>query len=378
MRIGFDLRPFLREETGVGVYFRHLLFALAAHDTANEYCLFSASWKDRFPADKIPPFRRSRFVDRRWPVRALDAAWSRFGRPRLDAVFRSRLDLTHSPTPLVLPTRGKTIVTVCDLFFMDEPARADAHARRHFLGRTESSLGRADGVIVISEFTKRAVLRRFALDERKIKVTLLGLNDAFREPADASEVERTRRLFDLPGEFLLFVGATEPRKNLSRLVDALVLVHKRYKKIPLVLVGRPGAGHSALVGHVKARNLESDVRILGYLALSDLRPLYHAAAAFVFPSSCEGFGLPLLEAMASGLPAAASGVSALPEIGGGAALYFDPDDAEDMADKMIAVLSDAALRAKLKIQGLQRAAAFTWDKTAAATLDFYRAVEGGL
>jgi glycosyltransferase involved in cell wall biosynthesis len=374
MRIGFDLRPFLREETGVGVYFRNLLFALARLDAENEYFFFSASWKDRFAADRLPPFPRSHFRDKRWPVRAVNAAWYGVGRPKLDTIFGTRLDLTHSPTPLVLPTRGKTIVTVCDLFFMDDPARADADARRHFLGRTESSLRRADGVIVISEFTKRAVQQRFGLDERKIKVTHLGLSDAFKGPVDAPAVERTRRTFSLPDEFLLFVGATEPRKNLPRLIDALAVVHKRYKKIPLAIVGRPGAGQTALVERIKGQNLETDVRLLGYLAEADVRNLYRAAAAFVFPSSCEGFGLPLLEAMAGGLPAAVSGVSALPEVGGDAALYFDPDDTDDIANKIIAVLTDASLRAKLKARGLERAAIFSWDKTAAETLDFYRVV----
>jgi glycosyltransferase involved in cell wall biosynthesis len=394
MRFGFDLRPFLRFETGVGVYFRNLLSELARLDAENEYYLFSASWKDRFPPEKVPPFKRRHFRDLRWPVKAVNLGWYRLGRPSLDSVFGARLDLTHSPTPLPLPTRGLKIVTVCDLFFMDYPGKADAQARRHFLKRTEASLRRADGIVTISEFTKRALRDRFGLDEAKIKVTPLGLSRAFQSPAPPSPptsavladvsaevgvgnpVSATLRKYDLPGEFLLFVGATEARKNLPRLIEALAVVHRSFRPVPLVLVGREGGDHARVLAEIRARGLEAWVRLPGYLPESEVGALYRAASAFVFPSYCEGFGLPLLEAMACGLPAAASDVSALPEVGGDAALYFRPEDPEDIAAKIIRLLSDEDLRAALRARGRERARAFTWEKTAAETLAFYGTVLG--
>lgn len=374
MRIGFDLRPFLREETGVGVYFKNLLFELARLDDENEYFLFSASWKDRFPAAKLPPFKNRRFRDRRWPVKGVNFAWYKLGRPRLDTIFRTRLDLTHSPTPLILPTAGKKIVTVCDLFFMDFPGRADREARKHFFGRTESSLRRAEGIVTISEFTKKALIDRFGLPAGKIQVTYLGLNDIYRD--SGVEPAAVRRKFDLPGDFLLFVGASEPRKNLPRLIDALALVHERYAKIPLVLAGRAGGDEDALRDKIRARKLENWVKPIGYVSDADIRDLYRTASALVFPSYCEGFGLPPLEAMACGLPVAASGVSALPEIGGDAVVYFDPESAEDMAAKIILILNDDELRTSLRTMGIERARAFTWEKTARETLAFYRRILG--
>lgn len=394
MRFGFDLRPFLRFETGVGVYFRNLLFELARLDAENEYYLFSASWKDRFPAEKVPPFRHLHCRDLRWPVKAVNFGWYRLGRPSLDSVFGARLDLTHSPTPLPLPTRGRKIVTVCDLFFMDYPGKADAEARRHFLKRTEASLRRADGIITISEFTKRALRDRFGLDEAKIKVTPLGLSRPFRAPLSppptaptsavlaevgdpaGDPVGATLRKYDLPGEFLLFVGATEARKNLPRLIEALAVVHRKFRPVPLVLVGRKGGDHARILSEIQARGLEAWVRLPGYLPESEVGALYRAASAFVFPSFCEGFGLPLLEAMACGLPAAASDVSALPEVGGDAALYFRPEDPEDIAAKIIRLLSDEDLRAALRARGRERARTFTWEKTATETLAFYKTVLG--
>src|SRR4030042_1056628 len=124
MRIGFDLRSFLKEETGVGVYFRNLLRELAAVDRENEYFLFSSSWKDRFPPERLPGFARQRFRDFRLPVRLVNFLWYRIGWPTLDSFFRARLDLTHSPVPLHLPTRGRKVITVCDLFFLEPPALA--------------------------------------------------------------------------------------------------------------------------------------------------------------------------------------------------------------------------------------------------------------
>ncbi len=376
MRLGFDLRPFLKHETGVGVYFRNLLFELARLDAENEYYLFSASWKDRFPPERIPPFRHLHFRDLRRPVKAVNFGWYLFGRPSLDAVFGARLDLTHSPTPLPLPTRGRKIVTVCDLFFMDDPGKADAEARRHFLNKTEASLRRADGIITISEFTKKALRDRFRLDAAKIIVTPLGLSRPFFEVAPPGAAEATRRAYGLPDEFLLFVGAMEPRKNLPRLIEALSIVHKTHRPVPLVLVGRAGGDRTRVLAGIKARGLDPWVRLLGYLPEPEVRGLYHAAAAFVFPSHCEGFGLPLLEAMASGLPSAVSGVSALPEVGGDAALYFRPDDPAEMAAQIVRLLEDPGLRDTLRARGRERARLFTWEKTAAATLAFYGEVLG--
>lgn len=376
MRIVFDIRPFLKQETGVGVYFKNLLFELAALDRENEYCLFSASWKDRFPKDKIPPFAKLKFIDKRWPVRAVNAAWDRFGRPKLDRLFGGRLDLSHSPTPLRLPASGKAIVTVHDLFFMEEPGKADREARVRFLRRTEDSLRAADGIVTISKFSAQAIRDRFGLAAGKIKVTYHGLNRVFTELPTSDEIAGIRRELELSGEFLLFVGALEPRKNVPALIDALAIVHEKHGRIPLVLAGRSGGDAAAIAKRVEKRGLQSWVRRAGYLSDVEIRALYRSAAALVFPSLEEGFGFPLLEAMACGLPAAVSGVSALPEIGGEAAVYFKPEDPEDIARTVLRLLEDEPLRSGLRRRGIQRAGQFSWRKSAEATLGFYQEITG--
>lgn len=374
MRIGFDLRPFLRKETGVGVYFRNLLFELAKIDAENEYFLFSSSWKDRFPPDRVPPFQRRKFRDLRWPVRAVDFLWYKMAWPPLDYFFGTKLDLTHSPAPVFLPTRGKKIITVNDLFFLDSPDRADRAARRNFGGRVGKAVEKADGIITISQFSREAVLDRFRVDEKKIRVIPLGVDSAWRRAPDASELERVRRELDLPGEFLLFVGALEPRKNLVRLAEALKLLHDRGRRVPLLIVGRAGGDSARVREAVERLELTAWVRFAGYLDAETVRSLHHLATLLVFPSLAEGFGLPVLEAMAAGLPVATSRTSALPEIAGEAALFFDPENPEDIAAQVGRLLDDRGLRRSLVEKGKQRAGLFDWSTTAARTLEFYHAL----
>jgi glycosyltransferase involved in cell wall biosynthesis len=374
MRIGFDLRPFLKEETGVGVYVRSLLAALARLDAEDEFFLFSASWKDRFPRDRVPSFARGRFLDRRIPVRLLDSLWSRLEWPTLDSLFGIRLDLTHSPSPLVLPTKGKKIVTVHDLFFLERPEMADRQARTAFARKIGRDVRAADGVVAVSEFTRGQVLERFGLEAARVRAIPHGLAEVWRRAPERSDLDRLRRDLDLPERFLLFVGAVEPRKNLPRLLEAVLLLSARGLRTPLVIVGRPGGDSGRVSETLRRRGLDSLVRVLGYLDEDRVRCLHRLATVLVFPSLFEGFGLPVIEAMASGLPVAASNTSAIPEVAGGAALLFDPLRTEDIAEKVGLLWEDESFRESLIDKGRRRAEAFDWKRSAALTLEFYHAL----
>ena len=371
MRIGFDVRPFLKKETGVGIYCRNLLLHLAQIDRSNEYFLFSSSLKDKFPLQKIPPFPNKKFRHFRFPVRLINFLWYRLSWPPLDYFFRTDLDLAHSPTPLILPTKGKKVVTVHDLFFMDFPHMTDRETRKNFVTRIRDSLYKADGVVTVSEFTRDQLLERFDLDEKKVKVIYHGLDREFHTDVSSKEEEEVRKKFSLPPSFIFFVGAIEPRKNLLKLVVALKIVHEKNQKIPLVIVGREGLDYENLEKKIDQLELQDWVRIIDYLPDAEVKIFYRLASVFAFPSLCEGFGLPLLESMASGLPVAASKTSALPEIAQDAALYFHPEDPEDIAGKLILVLQDSGLRKTLREKGKKRALDFDWRRTAAETLSFY-------
>jgi len=376
MRIGFDVRPFLKKETGVGIYFKNLLFALSKLDYDNHYYLFSSSWKDRFSHDKIPPFKRLCFRDFHYPVRLINELWYRWGWPPLDRLFKTDLDLTHSPTPLLLPTKGKKIVTVYDLFFLDFPEFGNREARRYFARKMNESLARADGVVTISQFTKDQVLERYALDETKMHVIHLGINHDRWRSAKKDEIGLVQQTYNLPSSFILFVGALEPRKNLGRLLEAVKRIHDSREKIPLVIVGREGQDSDRLMKKINELNLQEHIIFLGYMEERELRCVYRLATLLVVPSLREGFGLPVLEAMASQRPIAASSAPALPEIIQDAALFFDPDDPEDMAEKILRVLSDNELREDLIQKGQRRVLDFNWEKTAEQTLAIYESVTG--
>jgi len=377
MRLGFDLRPFLREETGVGTYLRNLLFQLAEIDRTNEYFLFSSSWKDRFPAEKVPPFERLKFRDCRLPVRVLNSLWQKRRRPTLDFFFRTELDLTHSATPLILPTRGKKVITVHDIFFMDFPDQAGEEAGKVFFRLAAASFRDADGIVTSSMVTSVELVSRFALDEKKVRIIPPGLDSRFLEDVPAAELEATRKRFSLPPSFLLFVGAQEPRKNLVRFVEALKIVHLHGLQIPLVLVGPEGEDSEAVRAKAKKLGIGPWVMTTGYLQERDIRNAYRLATAFVLPSLCEGFGMPLVEAMASGLPVVASQISAIPEVCRDAAVYFQPENPESMAEKVVSILEDEGLRKRLIARGKERAREFSWKKAAAETLAFYESVMQG-
>ena len=377
MRLGFDLRPFLREETGVGNYLRNLLFHLAEIDRTNEYFLFSSSWKDRFPKEKVPPFERLEFRDFRLPVRILNSLWQKRRRPSLDFFFRTGLDLTHSATPLILPTRGRKVITVHDIFFMDFPNQAGEEAGKVFFRLAAASFRDADGIVTSSTFTSVELVSRFALDEKKLRIIPPGLDRRFLEDVSAAELRATGERLNLPPSFLLFVGAQEPRKNLVRFVEALKIVHLHGAQIPLVLVGPEGEDSEAIWAKAEKLGIGSWIRTTGYLQERDIRNTYRLATAFVLPSLCEGFGMPLVEAMASGVPVAASQVSAIPEVCRDAAVYFQPENPESMAEKVVSVLEDEGLRKRLIARGKERARDFSWKKTAEETLAFYESVMQG-
>lgn len=377
MRIGFDLRPFLKEETGVGIYFRNLLSYLSRMDLSNEYFLFSSSLKDRFPAPKIPLFTKKKFRDYPLPVKLVNLFWYRLRWPPLDYFFRTKLDLTHSPTPLILPTKGKKIVTVYDLFFLDFPHLADRETRKNFVSRTEDSLLEADGIVTISHFTKKKLLEKFAVPKSKVKVVYLGIDHEYWQDVSSEGMAQTRTRYAMPSSFILFVGALERRKNLLNLIKALKIIHQNNERIPLILAGRKAEECERIKDEIKRQSLESWVRMLGYVPEEDLKNLYRLASVLAFPSFCEGFGLPLLEAMVSGLPVVTSQTSALTEIAQDTAIYFDPEDPGEIADKILLALKDKKLSHNLIEKGKRRVLDFDWKKTAAETLSYYHEVVGG-
>jgi glycosyltransferase involved in cell wall biosynthesis len=368
MNFGLDLRPSLSRPTGVGSYVLALARRLPAQAPRDRFWYFSASIKERYPSAPWP--KNVTLVDRRLPVQALNLAWNRFGWPPLDRLVGAALDLVHSPHPLIVPgKRARHVVTLHDLFFLKHPEMTQAEIRRDYVPLVREHVRRADGVICVSQYT--ASEARIVLDVplEKIAVIPNGVDPAYREPISEDEVSAVLARLRLPRGGLLFIGSDEKRKNLVNLAMAYMgLARRRPRVPPLVLVG-PGS-HWAQGGTISS----PQILATGYMETRDIRALMAASTALVLPSLEEGFGLPVAEAMAAGLPVVCSKGSALEEVAGGAATLVNPLDTASIAKGIERLLDDPAEAEAQKRRGLEQSRRFDWDTAAAQTLDFYRRV----
>lgn len=368
MNIGIDLRPSLIRPTGVGAYVFSLAKRLPGLAPDDRFYLFSASLRDRYPLRIWPA--NATLVDRRLPVRALNFAWNRLGGPALDHLVGAPLDLVHSPHPLIVPgKRAKHVVTIHDLFFLKHPDWTGAEIRRDYVPLVREHVKRADGILCVSHYTASEAHLLLDVPQDKIAVVPNGVDPIYREPISEEEVERVLAKRHLSRGAFLYVGSEARRKNLVNLAMAYMGVARRRPKIPpLVLIG-PGSGWAqAGPGPI--------IRAMGYIPTREIRALMAASTALVLPSLEEGFGLPVVEAMAAGLPVICSRGSALEEVAGGAAFLVNPLDTRSIADGMEKLLADKGLAQKQRELGLIQSRKFDWDTAAAKTLDFYRKVLG--
>jgi alpha-1,3-rhamnosyl/mannosyltransferase len=293
--------------------------------------------------------------------------------PRL--LRRLGADIYHSPYYLMPYRPGvPVVVTVYDLIPLLFPQLASARARLLFRWTMALALRMASHVIVISEATRRDLLLFFRLSPKKVTTIPLAAAPNFRPPPP-TEVERVRRKYALPNDYVLYLGINKPHKNLVRLVEAWGQIRDSQfaiRNLQLVIAGAWDSRYPESQQRAAALGLETAIRFLGPVAEDDLPALYGGAVLFVFPSECEGFGLPVLEAMACGTAVACANISSLPEVGGDAVLHFDPADVESIAQALCQALADPDLRAELRERGLRQAARFSWKRAAQKTLDLYR------
>jgi glycosyltransferase involved in cell wall biosynthesis len=370
MNIGLDLRPSLSKPTGVGSYVLALARRLPALAPDLHFYYFSASLKERYPHRDWPA--NVTLVDLPLPVRALNFAWNRLGWPPLDRFVRAPLQLVHSPHPLLVPgKRAKHVLTIHDLFFLKHPEMTEAEIQRDYAPLVKDHVQKADGIICVSAHT--AAEARILLDvpNEKIAVIPNGVDPAYRREAAPAEVDAVLQKRRLPRGALLYVGSEEKRKNLVNLAMAYMGLARRRPRIPpLVLVG-PGS-HWAWGGSA----VGPQIRATGYLETHEIRALMAASVALVLPSLEEGFGLPVAEAMAAGLPVVCSRGSALEEVAGGAATLVNPLDTGSIAGGIEKLLDNKELQSRQRALGLEQSRRFDWDSAAAQTLAFYRRVLG--
>jgi glycosyltransferase involved in cell wall biosynthesis len=281
-----------------------------------------------------------------------------------------KADLIHYPANIgSVLSASPNVVTIHDLSFFHDPAWFPRNRAHYYRTAVARSARNARRVIADSHATADDVRTMLRIPEDRIDVVPLGVEEHF-SPADAHAQEAARTKYKLPATFFLYVGTLEPRKNLIRLVQAFEQIANDCD-LDLVLAGRDGWKTRALHKTIAASPVKSRIHLPGFIAYEDLPALLSAAHTFVWPSLCEGFGLPPLEAMACGTPVLASDVSSVPEVVGDAGLLVNPYDTDTIAEAMARLASDEALRNHLRTQGPERAATFTWRATAEQTLASY-------
>jgi glycosyltransferase involved in cell wall biosynthesis len=362
MRIAIDARLWAEPRSGIGRYTRALTEHLRQVAPDEQWILYV----DRPPGPALAGVEVRCLP---WPQRLL---WSLWHAPR--DLRRRPVDVFHGVTGFELPGRGPwaLVTTVHDLVPLRLPHLVPARHRwavRCLLG---GALRRAQRVIAVSETTRGEILARYRLAPARVVVVPEAAAPHFAPPP-APALAATRARYGLARPYVLFVGFLEPKKNLDGLLQAVARVRRTgaWGETELVVVGAPGWG-PAPATRAHALGLDGAVRFVGAAPDADLPALYGGALAFAFPSLWEGFGLPALEAMAAGTPVVASNRGALPEVTAGAALLVDPSPGP-IAEALERLLVEPALRERLRLAGLARAAQFSWARTARETLSVYRA-----
>jgi glycosyltransferase involved in cell wall biosynthesis len=376
MKIGIDISLTIGEKAGVGYYSANLVDSLAKIDKNNQYLLYPFFYHIYHPDFKTaiaPPQSNFHLRFDKLPKKLIDQLWNS---PIPRKQILGSVDILHSTTFCAPRDHfGKLVVTIYDISFLTLPECHIEANRQHCLQGTLDAIRYADRIIAISNHGKEELIKMFNADPEKIAVTHLAAKDIFF-PRAPEEQERVLAKYHIPRDFVFTVGSHEPRKNISTLIRAYVSLPKSVKEgHPLVIAGGKGWLNSDLNALIKS--LSSDqIRHIGYVDEQDLPALYSAAAIFVYPSLYEGFGLPILEAMSCGAPLIASNTSSMPEIGGDAALYFDPPDTNQLKDRMLELIDSTDLKAELRLKGFANAQKFSWEKTAGETLRIYEETYG--
>lgn len=291
--------------------------------------------------------------------------WTQLGLPIALLKDRNRLDLfftlTHyAPRFTMIPT----VVSVMDLSFIHFPETFKKRDLVKLTKWTEYSVKNAKKVITISESSKNDIIKSYKIEPEKVKVVPLGLKEITMEKGSKDLSE-----FGVKGKFVLFVGTLQPRKNIQKLIEAYSLLSSEIKEEnQLVIIGKKGWLYEEILDAPKKFGVEDKVLFLDYVSDQDLPTFYKKAQVYALPSLYEGFGLPILEAMRYGCPVIASNVSSMPEAGGDAALYFDPENASDIAKTIEKVIKDKKLREEMIRKGNSHYKKFTWDKAAKEVL----------
>jgi glycosyltransferase involved in cell wall biosynthesis len=365
LRIGINGRFLIAKRTGVQRAAYNLLVHLLKIDQENEYIIFTGPFADSEGAFQKPNVQLV-YSNLKGSESIQNHYWEQVSLPRL--AKRHRVDILHSPANMApILFSGRSVVNIHDLCFVVNPDWYSFLFRSLYTFSIPLIAKRARCVITNSNNSKNDLLKFCKLPSSKVKLIYWAIDEKFRAPHVDDTLEKKE-------DYVLYVGSLEPRKNISGLIQAFESMKEQHPelKTKLYLVG----GESPLFGDVrfKVKKFKDDVILKGFVTDQELIQIYRRAKLLVYPSLYEGFGLPPLEAMASGTPVITSKNSSIPEVVGKAAKLIDPNNSHEIYQAMYDVLSNNVLQMEMIMQGLEQSQHFTWDKVARATLAVYHEV----
>lgn len=368
MKIGFDAKKAVSNITGIGNYSRRCIDGIASIAPENEVVLFAPHKTNEKAVRELTA--RAQYIRPTNTGKLSFLWWRNFGMVR--DIKAQKIDIFHglsNELPFGIHKAGcKTIVTIHDLIFRLLPETFGWADRQILTAKTRYACNHADCIIAVSERTKRDIVRLYGIPEERIKVVYQSINDIFRHPIEKTELELVRGKYSLPEKFLLCVGTIEKRKNQLCLVKSLVYLPEEYH---VVLVGRRTQYAEKIDDYIARNNLQDRVHFIKGIGNSELPALYQLARVFVLMSYYEGFGIPIAEAAASGVPVVAATGSCLEEAGGPGSIYLDPNDAKSVAETVMKINDSQALREKMIKRGIEYSALFKDDRQAEEMLGVY-------
>ncbi|MEM7348215.1 MAG: glycosyltransferase family 1 protein [Chloroflexota bacterium] len=376
MKIGIDYTAALKQSGGIGRYTRGLVTALADVDRTNHYRLLATP---DAPPDGLRPFSPHPNFDHKMyplPERWMTIGWHRFYLPIPVEWFSGSVDLFHSPNFILPPTnQAKTLLTVHDLSFIRHPQGAVDSLRRWLNKVVPRSLAQANHILADSQSTKADLIDVFNIASQKITVVGAGVEDRFRPITDANHLENVRQRYQLKWpdtqNFILGLGTLEPRKNFTSLIQAFSKSAVR-ETHHLVIAGGKGWLYDDIFAAAAQSQVTDRIHLIGFVDDNDLPALYSLADIFAYPSHYEGFGIPVIEAMACGTPVVCADNSSLPEVAGQAAIQITATDIDALAGAFIRLTEDDILRRSMIEAGFKQAQTFTWPAAAQKLLAVYK------
>ncbi|MFN4227335.1 MAG: glycosyltransferase family 4 protein [Candidatus Ratteibacteria bacterium] len=380
MKIGIDVTPLLgNKKAGIGWYTYNLIENIMKIDKENIYVLYSSSLKrftKKYEIEKYFKFRKFYISFRPFP----HIFWSYVVMKTIPFEFLyGKFDLIHIlnvSTPLPLSLCIKQIITIHDLTPLINLNwfPLETSILKFIIPK---AVKKADMIITVSHNTKNDLLNYFKINPEKITVIYPGLHHEICKPiGDYEKIENIKKKYGIDGKYILYVGTIEPRKNISRLIDAFIIVKEKSSEIKLVLCGKIGWRSEIFYRKMREipEKIKKDIILTDYVPVSDLPYFYNGCEVFVYPSLYEGFGSPILEAMSCGVPVVTSNISSMPEVVGDAGILVNPESKEEIAEAILSILNNEDLKKTLSKRGLERAKLFSWENTAKKTLEVYKKV----